>query len=111
MGSRAMSGKVTLEHDWFPWPLPPNVVIGARSWLYSSYAFLHYRSERPCGFRVGHDSGIYVGTCFDLGPSGEVEIGDYCTLVSPTISTNGRIVIGDHVLISAGVVMADSFTA
>jgi acetyltransferase-like isoleucine patch superfamily enzyme len=105
------AGPVTLPHDWFPEPLPANVVLGARSWLYSSYAFLHYRSRRPCGLRVGHDSGIYTGTHFDLGPAGEVEIGDYCTLVSPIISSNGRVVIGDYSLISHQVVIADSFAA
>ncbi len=100
-----------LPYDWFPEPLPPNVVIGEQSHLHSSYAFVRYRSERPCGLRVGHDTGVYVGTTFDLGPHGEVEVGDYCTLVGPIISTNGRVTIGDYVLISYEVVMADSFVA
>lgn len=86
-------------------------MIGEQSWLHSSYAFLHYRSTRPCGFRAGHDSGIYVETYFDLGPNGEVSIGNYCTLAGPIISTNGRVTIGDYVLISREVVIADSFAA
>jgi acetyltransferase-like isoleucine patch superfamily enzyme len=102
---------VVLEHDWFPRALPANIVLGERSWLYGAYAFLHYRSKRPCGLRVGKDSGIYVETFFDLGPEGEVEIGDYCTLSGPTLCTNGRIVIGDYVLISREVVLADTFAA
>ena len=106
-----MSGPVVLEHDWFPRPLPSNIVIGERSWLYSAYAFVHYRSERPCGLRVGHDTGIYIETFLDLGPGGEVEIGDFCTLAGPIISTNGRVVIGDYTLISREVVIADSFAA
>ena len=100
-----------LTHDWFPRPLPANVVLGPRSWLYSSFAFLHYRSERPCGVRVGHDSGIYNGTFFDLGPRGEVEIGDYCTLVGPIISSNRRVAIGDYALIAHEVVLADTFAS
>jgi acetyltransferase-like isoleucine patch superfamily enzyme len=100
-----------LEHDWFPEPLPANVTLGERSWLYSSYAFRHYRSRRPCGLRVGHDSGIYDLCLFDLGPDGEVEIGDYCTLVGALICTNGRVVIGDYALISHEVTIADSFAA
>jgi acetyltransferase-like isoleucine patch superfamily enzyme len=106
-----MSAPVFLEHDWFPRPLPANVVIGERSWLYSSFAFLHYASERPCGLRVGRDTGIYQETFFDLGPSGEVEVGDYCTLAGPILATNGRVVIGDHGLISREVVFADTFAA
>ena len=54
---------------------------------------------------------MYAGTLFDLGPDGEVEIGNYCTLVGPIISTNGRVVIGDYSLISHRVVLADSFAA
>lgn len=100
-----------LTHDWFPRPLPANVVLGSGTWLYSSHAFLHYKSERPCGLRVGHHTGIYIETFLDLGPTGEVEIGDYCTLAGPIVSTNGRISIGNYVLISRQVVIADSFAA
>lgn len=101
----------TLPHDWFPRPLPDNVVLGERSWCYSSFAFLHYRSRRPCGVRVGSDSGIYNGTFFDLGPDAEVEIGNYATLVGAIISTNSRVVIGDYAFLAHEVVLADSFAA
>ena len=102
---------VMLPHDWFPRPLPANVVIGERSWCYSSFSCLHYRSRRPCGVRVGHDTGIYHGTFFELGPDGEVEIGNYATVVGAIISTNARVVIGDYAFISHEVVLADSFAA
>src|SRR5882672_6633285 len=100
-----------LPHDWFPQPLPANVVIGERSWCYSSFAFLHYQSRRACGVRVGHDSGIYNGTFFDLGPDGEVEIGNFVTLVGAIIATNSRVVIGDYAFLAHEVVLADSFAA
>jgi acetyltransferase-like isoleucine patch superfamily enzyme len=100
-----------LSHDWFPRPLPGNVILGPRTWCYSSFAFSHYQSRRPCGVRVGSDSGIYHGTFFDLGPEGEVEIGNFCTLVGAIISTNGRVVIGDYSFLAHEVVLADSFAA
>jgi acetyltransferase-like isoleucine patch superfamily enzyme len=100
-----------LPHDWFPRPLPENVSFGPRSWCYSAFAFSHYRSRRPCGVRVGTDSGIYHGTFFDLGPDGEVEVGNFCTLVGAIISTNSRVVIGDYSFIAHEVVLADSFCA
>jgi acetyltransferase-like isoleucine patch superfamily enzyme len=105
-----MSGRF-LPHDWYPEPLPWNVEIGPRSWLYSTYAFRHYRSTRPVGLRIGHDTGVYNGTFFELGPEGEVALGDYCTLVRAILSTVGRIAIGDYVLISHEVVIADGFAA
>ena len=101
----------SLPHDWFPQPLPDNVVLGPRSWCYSAFAFSHYRSRRPLGVRVGSDSGIYHGTFFDLGPEGEVEIGNYCTLVGAIISTNGRVVIGDYSFIAHEVVLAEAVAA
>jgi acetyltransferase-like isoleucine patch superfamily enzyme len=106
-----MSGEHVLPHDWYPRPLPPNVVLGERSWLYSAYAFRHYRSRWPCGVRLGHDSGVYHGTYFDLGPDGEVTIGDYCSIVGAILATNGLVEIGDYTFLAHEVVIADTFAA
>lgn len=102
---------VRLEHDWYPSTVPDNVAIGEGTWLYSSYAFLHYRSRRPCGLRLGRECGVYINTMFDLGPDAEVVIGDHSTLSGPIFATNGRIAVGSHVLISSRVLVADSFAA
>jgi acetyltransferase-like isoleucine patch superfamily enzyme len=103
----AASAGVRLEHDWFPRAVPANVIVGARSWIASAYSFLHYRSRMPVGLQIGRDTGLYVETQLDLGPQGHVLVGDLCTLVGPVFSTNGRVVIGDYVLISKDVVIAD----
>lgn len=106
-----MSDPVYLPDDWWPRPLPDNVVVGERSYLYSSFAFIHYRSSRAVGVRIGNDSGVYEGTVFDLGPQGEVVIGDFATVVAPTFATNGRVVIGDYSFISNDVYFADGSAA
>jgi acetyltransferase-like isoleucine patch superfamily enzyme len=98
----------TLPHDWFPRPLPDNVEVGPRTWLFSSHAFLHCHSRRPHAVRVGADSGVYRGTHFELGPDGEVEIGRWCTLVGAIIRTNGRVSIGDYSFVAHEVVIADA---
>lgn len=100
-------GKI-LEHDWYAKPVPGNVVFGARSWLYSSWAFLHYESSQPEGVVIGDDSGVYIGSRFDVGPAGQVRIGRCCAVAGPIFSTNHRITIGDHSFISWDVIIADS---
>lgn len=100
-----------LEHDWYSEPLPDNVEIGPRAWLYSSYAFLHYQSRRSVGVRIGHDSGVYHGTFFDLGSHGQVEIGKFCSIVGAIFAGNACITIGDYAFIAHEVVIADQFAA
>jgi len=97
-----------LPHDWFSEPLPANVELGERTWLHSSYALFHYESRAAVGLRIGHDTGIYHGTFFELGPHGEVEIGDYCTIVGAVFATNGNVSVGDYAFIAHEVVIADT---
>ena len=97
----------TLPHDWFGEPVPPNCRLGERSWLYSSFAFRHFRSEQPSAVVVEDDAGVYNGTFFDLGADARVSIGRYCSIVGAIFSTNHCISIGDYVFISHEVVLAD----
>ena|SRR5215471_13116034 len=96
-----------LDHDWFPAEIPPNVILGDKSWLYSAYAFVHFRSRRERAVIIGSHSGVYNGSFFDLGESGLVEVGSYSTLVGPKISTNGMVRIGNYCLIAHDVVISD----
>lgn len=100
-----------LDHDWFPGAVPPNVELGPDGWFHSTFAFRHYRSLRPRGLVVGRNCGIYIGTLFDLGPDGEVEMGHTCTLTGPIFATNHRIELGNRVLVSSLVVLADEACA
>jgi acetyltransferase-like isoleucine patch superfamily enzyme len=100
-----------LDHDWFSQPLPENVTLGERSWLYSSFAFSHYACRSAGGVRVGNDTGVYHGTFFDLGRDAEVIVGDYCSLVGAIVATNGRLTIGDYTFIAHEVVIADGHWA
>ncbi len=97
----------SLPHDWFDRPLPVGVRLGERSWLYSSFAFLHCKSRQPSPVAAGRDSGIYNGTFFDLGPRGTVILGNHCSIVGAIFCTNRRIKIGNFVFISHEVVLAD----
>lgn len=101
----------SMSHDWFPQSLPDNVQLGADSWLYSAFAFIHSRSTRPVALRTGRSCGIYNGCFFELGPFGEVHIGDYSTLVGVIVSTNASVRIGSYCFLAHEVVVADGATA
>lgn len=98
-----------LDHDWFPGTIPDNVVIGAGSYVHTSYSFHHYRSQRECGLKVGENSSLYEDASFELGPDAEVEIGDYTMLFGGKFNANSRIVIGSYTLISYETYLADDF--
>jgi acetyltransferase-like isoleucine patch superfamily enzyme len=98
---------VHLPWDWYPDPLPANVKVGERSWIYSSFAFLHHRSEASDAVVIGADSGLYEGTAFLTGRRGRVSIGDFCAVVGAIFATNGSVTVGSYALIAHGVVFAD----
>jgi len=99
---------IVITDEWFARPLPANIVAGEGSWIHSAYAFLHCRSRREPAVAIGRASGIYSGTLFELGPAGEVVIGDYCTLVGVVLATNRRVRIGDYCFLAHDVVIADT---
>lgn len=96
-----------LPHDWYPGRLPGNVVLGDGSFLYSSFSAIHSASSREDAVVVGRHSGVYNGSFFDLGPSGQVIIGDFVTVVGCIFATNSRVDIGSFTFIAHEVVIAD----
>jgi acetyltransferase-like isoleucine patch superfamily enzyme len=98
-----------LDHDWWPAEIPDNVVVGPGTYVHTSYSFHHYRSRRPCGLRVGANSSLYEDASFELGPEGEVEIGDYTMLFGGKFNANSRIVVGSYTLVSYETYIADGF--
>lgn len=98
---------IQLEHDWFPMRVPSNVTIGEGAFLHSSFAFLRYHSEQPTGVRIGRHTSIYQATMFELGPRGQVDIGDFCVLWQNVISVNTKVQIGNHCLIAGECYISD----
>ena len=103
-----MSEPRYLAWDWHSEPLPENLVIGERTWIYSSFAFRHHRSRRADAVYVGDDSGIYLATDFLTGPDGRVRIGNLCSITGAAFVTNGTISIGDYAFVAHEVTFTDS---
>jgi acetyltransferase-like isoleucine patch superfamily enzyme len=97
-----------LSDDWFPHELPEKLEIGQRTFLVSSYAFLH--CARSAIIRIGSDTGVYHGTFFELGSAARVEIGNHCTLVGAILRVQNELRIGNYALIAHEVVITDCET-
>jgi acetyltransferase-like isoleucine patch superfamily enzyme len=96
-----------LTHDWFPRELPRGLKLGERSFLYSSFAFLHASPQSEGSVVIGDDTGIYDGSFFELGPTARVAIGNYSTVVGAIMRVERELRIGNYVFIAHEVVISD----
>ena len=104
-----MTARGTLAWDWYPGTVPENVLVDNDAYVETSFSFLLYRSEQQPGVRYGAGASTYLGTMFDVGPGGRVELGDYALVHGARIICDDAVVIGDHALISWTVVLMDTY--
>lgn len=103
------SGRRFIEHDWFPRPLPDNLVLEEMSYPDTSYSFTSFFSQKPEAFRLGYASGNYGHGIFTTGKNGEIHIGKFVVLQCTRIISNLSVVIHDHCMFSWGSVITDSW--
>ncbi len=100
-----------LPWDWYPGTIPPNAWVDQTAYIETTYSFLLHRSELAEGVQIGRGSTAYMGTMFDVGPRGQVIIGQYALIHGAWFICDARIEIGDYGLISWNVVFMDSYGA
>lgn len=94
--------------DWDYGSLPANMRVGSGCYLERKESFARFRSERDPGLIIGDRVRVYTWTTFNVEPSGIVEIGDDAVLVGAVFMCADRIAIGQRVVVSYGVTIADS---
>ena len=99
----------TLSWDWYPGIIPENVVLEPEAYLETTYSLLLHRSRASEAIRIGRAATIYLGTMFDLGPSGRVQIGQFALIHGAWLICDAAIEIGDYSLISWNVVLMDNY--
>ncbi len=104
-----MSAGRTLPWDWYPGTIPGNVVIDETAYVETSFSFYLFRSQMPCGVKYGRGASTYLGTMFDVGPRGRVELGEYALVHGARIICDAEVIIGDYALISWNVVFMDTY--
>jgi acetyltransferase-like isoleucine patch superfamily enzyme len=99
----------TLAWDWYPGTIPDNVVIDDTAYVETSFSFYLFRSQVPRAVKYGRGASTYLGTMFDVGPAGRVELGDYALVHGARIICDAEVIIGDYALISWNVVFMDTY--
>jgi acetyltransferase-like isoleucine patch superfamily enzyme len=93
--------------DWDYRELPPNVVVGAGCYLERKASFDRFRSTREPGLVLGAGVTAYTWTTFNVEPTGYMTVGAGSTLVGAVFMCAGAITIGERVVVSYNVTIAD----
>ena len=96
------------SEPWYDGVLPSNIAIGPGSIIETTFGFRRFVSQRDPGLILGAHSAIYAGSYFDVGPVGQVVIGDTSMITCVMFQCEDRIEIGDRVMISWQVGLLDS---
>jgi acetyltransferase-like isoleucine patch superfamily enzyme len=97
-----------VEDDWWPHPIPPNVVFGEGFYCETSQIFRKLRSKKPRAVVIGKHVSCYAGCSFAVGENGRCTVGDFTLMNGALIMAEEKIDIGSHCLISWNVGIADS---
>ena len=102
-------GRMFIEHDWHPDPLPQNIDLDEMSYPDTSYSFTTFFSKEPVAFKLGYASGNYGHSIFTTGEHGKINVGKFVVLQGTRIVSNLSVTIEDHVMVSWGSVITDSW--
>jgi acetyltransferase-like isoleucine patch superfamily enzyme len=97
-----------LTGNWNYLDLPANVNLGANCFIEQKGSFDRYRSVRNPGLVLGDRVRAYTWTTFNIEPTGRLIVGSDCILVGAVFMCAGQITIGNQVIISYNVTIADS---
>lgn len=88
--------------------LPGNVRIGRDCWFERKESFARFKSEQSPGLMIGDRVKVYTWTAFNIEPQGRIEIGNDSVLVGAIFMCAQSIKIGQRVIVSYHVTIADS---
>lgn len=97
-----------LTGGWDYARLPKNVKVGANCFLENPNCFQRFRSLRDPGLILGDGVMVYSWSAFGVEPEGVIEIGSGSILVGTSMWCASRITLGERVVCSHNVLIADS---
>ena len=102
-------GRLFIENDWHPDPLPHNIELDEMCYPDTAYSFTTFFSKKPVGFKLGYASGNYGHSSFTTGVNGIIDVGKFVVLQGIRIVCNLSVTIKDHCMFSWGCVITDSW--
>jgi acetyltransferase-like isoleucine patch superfamily enzyme len=97
-----------LSGRWDYATLAPKVQVGEGCFLERRDSFARCRSRHEPGVRLGDRVQVYMWSSFSVEPEGAVTIGDDCVVVGAIFMCAHQITLGQRVVISYNVTIADS---
>ena len=107
--SDVVRGGRRLPWDWYDGVIPDNVVVADDAYVESAFSFLLCRSERDVAVELRPGAHTYVGTMFDVGPSGHVVLGEFALVGAARFICDAEIEIGDYAAVSWNTLFMDSY--
>lgn len=98
----------TVTGAWDYTTLPANVRLERGCWIERPQSFERFRSTRSPGVALGEDVVVHGWTVFNVEPGGVVTVGDGSVLVGAVFMCQEEIAVGQGVVISYQVTIADS---
>ena len=105
----ALRAARTVPGDWFPGTVPDNARIDGAAYLETSYSLSLCRSQIQPAVTMGEGASAYLGTMFDVGLRGRVQVGRCALLLGARIICDSEVEIGEYALISWNVVIMDTY--
>jgi acetyltransferase-like isoleucine patch superfamily enzyme len=102
------AGSRKLPQDWYPGTIPLNVRVCETAYLGTSYSFHEYRSTASIGLCIGRGASL-DRTVLDVGPHGQVSLGEFAFVSTARIICDSQIEIGAYALIGWNVVIMDTY--
>lgn len=96
-----------VQDDWWPKPIPANVLWGEGFYCETAQIFRFLRSTKRRALEIGAHVSCYAGVSFSLGEHASCKVGDFSLLNGALIMADEYIEIGRHCLISWNVGIAD----
>jgi acetyltransferase-like isoleucine patch superfamily enzyme len=102
-----MSEDTLLPGRWTSGTLADNIQVGMNTLIHGQFAFQRFYTQLNPGLLIGSHCTM-DGAQFSVGPSGRVQIGDYCYFTNAVLLCESELRIGNYVVIGWNTTIADS---